>query len=49
MKFATHLETFNQVAATLKAKRYEVAFTQQGIEDWSNGGQRPRPSPPLPS
>ena len=34
MKFATHLETFNQVAATLKAKRYEGAFSQQGIEDW---------------
>ena len=34
MKFAAYLETFNQVAATLKAKRYEVAFTQQGIEDW---------------
>ena len=34
MKFAAHLETFNRVAATLKAKRYEVAFTQQGIEDW---------------
>ena len=34
MKFAAHLETFNQVAATLKTKRYEVAFIQQGIEDW---------------
>jgi hypothetical protein len=33
MKFAAYLETFNQVAATLKAKRYEVAFPQQGIED----------------
>ena len=34
MKFAAHLETFNQIVATLKTKRYEVAFTQQGIEDW---------------
>ena len=34
MKFAVHRETFNQVAATLKTKRHEAAFTQQGIENW---------------
>jgi trans-aconitate methyltransferase len=49
MKFATHLETFNQTAATLKAKRYEEAFTQQGIEDWEQWWTAAQPSPPLPS
>jgi trans-aconitate methyltransferase len=34
MQFASHLETFNRVATTLKTKRSEVAFVQQGIEDW---------------
>jgi SAM-dependent methyltransferase len=34
MKFAAYLGTFNQVVAMLKTKRYEMAFTQQGIEDW---------------
>lgn len=34
MPFAPHLETFNRVAATWKTKRHEVAFTQQGVEDW---------------
>jgi SAM-dependent methyltransferase len=35
MKFRPSMETFQQVADTVKARRQEEAFTRRGVEDWT--------------
>ncbi|MGE3539586.1 MAG: hypothetical protein AB7N91_19420 [Candidatus Tectimicrobiota bacterium] len=35
MKFRLSMETFQQVADTVKTRRHEEAFTRRGVEDWA--------------
>jgi SAM-dependent methyltransferase len=45
MKFAVHLETFNQVATSLKTQRQEAAFTQPGVETWEQWWEAAKAEP----